>query len=105
MNLEIRSHPFYRPVVEEYRIIVSELALKPKKNVDKRIAKNGELRTLVLKRCTEINDYVNWFEATQVDTASNKFENSLNLGKGDPLETERSDSITRYLDKIDRQGW
>ena len=34
LRLEVRAHPLIRPIVEEYRMIASELAAKPRKKLE-----------------------------------------------------------------------
>lgn len=101
LNLEFRCHPLLKPVVEEYRNIAMLLANKPKKDVAKRIEENDKIRVLLQKRSQLLNDYMNWFEATQLNTLS---ENFLMISNP-PQAPKRTDPITRYLDAIEERGW
>lgn len=97
LRLEGRAHPIYRPVVEEYRQIASELATKPRRDAEKRLLAVGELRAALYARCEAMADYVNWFEATQLDTPSEAFPE--NLGKSPEKSVmPRSDAISLALD-------
>ncbi len=100
-TLEFRAHPIMRPVVAEYRAIAGELAEKPKRNLDKRIEENGKIRELLKQRTGGVGDYLNWFEATQVDTPSGDFI-SITEAQETPA---RNDPITQHLDAIERRGW
>ena len=54
-------------------------------------------------RMSEIDDYMNWFEATQLKTASGLFETvKVSL---DPSETRprRHDNFSTYLDAMESQ--
>jgi hypothetical protein len=100
-TLEFRSHPLLKPVIEEYRKITTQLALKPRKNVDREIEENGKILDLLLQRTGQVDDYMNWFEATQLDTISENF-----LEISNPAAPEkRTDPITLHLDAIEERGW
>jgi hypothetical protein len=104
LRLEVRAHPLIRPIVEEYRLISSELAAKPKKNVETRIRKNMELQQAVVKRADEMDDYLNWFEAAQLNTPSHEFDSTFEAPTG-PLSFHRNDAVSRYLDDVEARGW
>ncbi len=104
LRLEVRAHPLVRPIVEEYRTIASQLAAKPRKNLETRIRKNMQLQQAVVKRAGEMEDYLNWFEATRLDTPSREFDSH-----SDPwtsfLSFRRNDAVSRYLDDVEARGW
>lgn len=104
LRLEVRAHPLIRPIVEEYRLIASELAAKPKKNVETRIRKNMELQQAVVKRADEMDDYLNWFEVARLNTPSHEFDSTFEAPTG-PLSFHRNDAVSRYLDDIEARGW
>jgi hypothetical protein len=104
LQLEVRAHPLVRPIVEEYRIIASQLASKPKKNLDTRIRKNMQLQEAVVKRADETEDYLNWFEATQLSTLSKEFDSAVDL-QSSSLTFHRNDAVSRFLDDIEARGW
>lgn len=101
LTLEFRAHPLIKPVIAEYREITSQLAAKPKKNVDKQIEENGKILELLLQRTNQVDDYLNWFEATQLDTLSEDFLEVTNP----PEAPKRTDPITLYLDAVENRGW
>ena len=101
MSLEFRAHPLLKPVIAEYRKITTTLASKPKKNVDKEIVETGKILDLLLQRTGKVDDYLNWFEATQLDTLSENFLEVTNL----PEAPRRTDPITAHLDAIENRGW
>ena len=104
LRLELRSHPVMKPIVEEYRIIAMQLAEKPGKNFEKRIRKNMELQAAVADRTVAIEDYLNWFEATQLTTPSKEFDAMLDRKNKTPA-FQRSDSISRLLNDYEARGW
>lgn len=101
MALEFRAHPLLKPVIEEYRKITTLLASKPKKNVDKQVDETGKILDLLLQRTGKADDYLNWFEATQLDTLS---ENFLEV-TSPPEAPKRTDPISAHLDAIEDRGW
>ena len=101
LNLEMRSHPLMKPIVEEYRGITTLLADKPKKDVSKRLEETGKIRGLLEQRSDRVSDYLNWFEATKLDSPSGEFLN-VSTPLGAP---PRTDPITTYLDAIEQRGW
>jgi len=102
LRLEVQSHPFFRPVVEEYRALISELSQKRRRGVEKRVARIEELRTALVERNTAISDYMNWFEGTQLETSSGAFEEFIS---SEPEEFPRADRISTYIDSIESAGW
>ena len=104
LRLEIRAHPLMRPIIQEYRIIASELAAKPKKKLEVRIRKNLQLQQAVVKRADEMADYLNWFEAAQLSTPSKEFDSAAD-SQSNTLTFHRNDTMSRYLDDIEVRGW
>jgi hypothetical protein len=101
LRLQMRAHPLFRPIVEEYQLIATELVHKPKKNLEKRIEKNIELQKALVSRASEIEDYMNWFEAAKLETPSREFDVLLEM----PTEGGRGDPITRYMNDLEARGW
>ena len=102
LRLEVRAHPLIRPIVEEYRMIASQLAAKPRKNLGTRIRKNMQLQQAVVARADEMEDYLNWFEATRLDTPSREFDSTSEISS---LSFRRNDAVSRYLDDVEARGW
>lgn len=101
LRLQMRAHPLFRPIIEEYQLIATELVHKPKKNLEKRIEKNIELQKALVSRASEIEDYMNWFEAAKLETPSQEFDVLLEM----PKEGGRGDPITRYMNDLEARGW
>jgi len=103
LRLEVRAHPLMRPMVAEYRAIVSDLALRPKKNVKTRLVQNGELVAAIVGKSSEVADFMNWYEASQLQTPSGTFTEALQSPLSDP--PPRTDAMSRYLNDIEARGW
>lgn len=104
LRLELRAHPIMRPIIGEYAKITSLLTAKPRKNVEKRLRMNAELQAAVAERIEAIEDYVNWFEATQPSTPSHEFDEAIAVQKVPGLP-QRDDPISRQLDQFESRGW
>ncbi len=101
LNLEFRGHPLLRPIIEEYRNIATQLAIKPKAKVESRIEETDKIRALLVERHKRITDYLNWYEATQIDIS----DKSLLEETTAPPVPPRRDPLSRYLDSIEARGW
>jgi hypothetical protein len=102
LRLEVRAHPLFRPIVEEYRLIAGQLAAKPRRNLETRIRKNMQLQRAVVQRVGEMEDYLNWFEAARLDTPSRGFDSTIHDSS---LRIRRDDPLSRYLDDVEARGW
>ena len=100
-DLEFRGHPLLRPVVGEYREIMSLLARKPKAKLAQRIADIEKIRALLVERHQKITDYLNWFEATQIDTSDAPLLDQVKAAEP-PL---RTDPYALELDRVEQCGW
>lgn len=101
LNLEFRAHPLLRPIVEEYREIAMLLAVKPKSKLEGRIEEIEKIRSLLVERQKAISDYLNWFEATQIDQSESSLAENTRPSPVPP----RRDPITLYMDAVERRGW
>lgn len=103
LRLQMRVHPLVRPIVDEYRLIANQLAMRPKKKVTDRLVKNGELLKLVTEQSDKVTDYMNWYEAARIETSSGTF---TAISTGDLIQIPvRSDAISRRIDSIEARGW
>lgn len=103
-RLEMRSHPLYRPIVEEYRLIATELSRRPKKNMASRLTKAAQLRAAIVRHSDEISDYLNWFEAAKQSTSSGEFTEILEADSDFAMPGGRPDGISRYLEAVERRS-
>ena len=100
-NLEFRAHPLFQPILEQYRIIATLLASKPKASVSSKIQELENTRTLLVERSQKIEDYLNWFEVTQIDEAENPYDQPPGSGAAIP----RNNPYSLYLDSLEARGW
>ena len=71
--LAAHANPVLRLIVQDYQQLVAQLALGKNRAVGARLTELRTLRAKLSARMSEIDDYVNWFEATQLQTPSGAF--------------------------------
>jgi hypothetical protein len=102
--LSTAAHPLLRPVVVEYEEVAQRLASRNRAKSSQRLARAKAMRARLASRMTDIDDYMNWFEATQLRTSSGTFTNYLKAAgtSGEP-EKRRRDALSVYLDAVEAQ--
>jgi hypothetical protein len=102
--LGARAHPSYRAIVQkEYE--VAELLTRGKtRRVPERLNWVASHRALIDQQATEIDDYLNWYEATQSKTISGTFSQILEPTAAlEEALPRRRDPISVYLDSIEME--
>lgn len=100
----IRANPLMRPIVREYQQIAALLARGKKKKVVKRLVRVQATRTTLAARMSDIDDYMNWFEATQSKTGSGVFVDYLRAVSESQIPApRRRDALSVYLDSVAEQ--
>ena len=104
MLLSTQSHPIYRPIVQEYQAIATLLSKNKTHLIARRLARIESYRQEIDEQMGNIDDYMNWFEATQLSASSGAFSDYLQGARAiaEP-EPRRRDSISVYLDSIESQ--
>ncbi len=103
VGLASRANSLYRDIVGDYEQIFSQLARGKTMGVKGRLERAATYRESLLRRRSEIADYLNWFEATQMDTGSKSFEGYLRVANELAMPARRNDPITKYLDEISKE--
>ena len=102
LALQPLASPQLRPVVLEYQKVSRELSRGNTRGVAEQIASVASSRSMILKRMSDIEDYMNWFEATQVTARSTSFDAYLKTASElSAPAPRRQDPISRYLDNIE----
>jgi hypothetical protein len=102
--LGLSSNPVLRPIVTEYQQIVAFLAAGKRSGTGEQLARLRVLRSNLASRMNKIDDYLNWFEATQSHTKSGAFANYLNaVEQQNAAAQHRHDAISVYLDAVAEQ--
>jgi hypothetical protein len=98
------AHPVLRPVAREYQQIAARLARGKRGGIAKRLARLNFTRRDLATRMGEVDDYMNWFEATQMGSQSGAFNSYLKAASQSQVSTpRRRDPLSIYLDALEDQ--
>lgn len=102
--LAASANPIMRPIVIEYRKIAQLLGAGKRRGLSARIAQVKSRRAELSARMDRIDDYMNWFEATQSNTKSGAFVGYLRAAS-EKMEPgpRRRDALSVYLDSLEQQ--
>ena len=96
-----QANPILRPVAREYQQIATLLARGKRGGVAKRLARLQITREKLRARMNDIDDYMNWFEATQMESGSGDFTDYIKAADQSQLPTpRRRDPLSVYLDSL-----
>jgi hypothetical protein len=97
-----QANPCYHSIVQELYLIALELSRGKTKHIAGRLTRLNGYRALVDARGRDIDDYMNWFEATQLKTMSGAFSDVLKVtSEQEQARSRRRDSISVYLDSME----
>jgi hypothetical protein len=95
------GHPVLRPMAREYQQIAALLARGKRKGIAKRLSHLDGTRNELAARMGEIDDYMNWFEATQMERESGAFNDYLKAASQSEVSApRRRDPLSVYLDAL-----
>jgi hypothetical protein len=98
------ANPVLRPIASEYQQIAQLILAGKRKGLAERLARLKATRTKLVARMNDIDDYMNWFEATQSKTTSGAFADYLRTAaEHHKPESRRRDAISVYLDALEEQ--
>jgi len=98
------TNPVLRPVVQDYQQISTRLAFGKNHSAAARLAELKALRAKLLARMSEIDDYLNWFEATQLSAPSRLFDDYVkSQAEAETSSRHRSDALSLYLDAVESE--
>ena len=104
MFLVPQTNPVLRPIGREYQEIIALLARGKRRGVPKRLARLELTRQQLAARMTEIDDYLNWFEATQMNSGSGNFTGYLKAVDQSQIPApRRHDPLSVYVDALEDQ--
>ena len=97
-----QANPVLRPVAREYQEIATRLARGKRRGITKRLARLEITRQRLAARMSDIDDYMNWFEATQMESGSGVFADYLRAAqRPQASESRRRDPLSVYLDALE----
>ncbi len=98
------AHPVLRPVAREYQQIAALLVRGKRRGIAKRVSHLDGTRKELAARMGDIDDYMNWFEATQMENQSGAFSDYLKAAKQSQVSAlRRRDPLSVYLDALEDQ--
>jgi len=99
-----QANPILRPVAREYQQMAALLARGKRRGIAKRLTRLQTTREQLTARMSDVDDYMNWFEATQLPARSGVFADYLRAAS-QPQATgsRRRDPISVYLDTLEDQ--
>jgi hypothetical protein len=99
-----QANPVLRPVAWEYEEIAARLARGKRRGTAKHLARLLTIRQGLAARMSDIDDYMNWFEATQMAHGSGVFAGYLRAAdEPQTPEPRRRDPLSIYLDGLEDQ--
>lgn len=104
LHLSYRAFPLHRPIIRDYQVVLQLLAKGKTSGLDEKLAALSAARSHLAGIAREAVDYMNWYEATQVDRRSGAFTQYDSVFKDlqRPLPPRR-DKLSRYLDQLDKE--
>lgn len=101
-----RAHPLFRAVILDYQATIGRLTAES--DIPAAVSEFAELvarRTVIQRQAEAIADHLNWYEATQMDSLSGKFEGFFETidAMDSDLRRRRSDPISQYLDSLQQE--
>jgi len=104
MFLVPQTNPVLRPIGREYQQIAALLARGKRRGVLKRLSRVELTRQQLAERLGEIDDYMNWFEATQMNSGSGNFTGYLKaVDQSQVTPVRRHDPLSVYVDALEDQ--
>lgn len=102
--LATTANPLLRPIVREYQQIAALLVSGKRRKVEKRLARLETTRARLAARMSDIDDFMNWFEATQSKAKSEMFADYLKAAESSTSSApRRKDALSVYLDSLEGQ--
>jgi hypothetical protein len=99
-----QANPVLRPIAREYQEIAALLVRGKRRGIAKRLTRLEFTREQLTSRMSDIDDYMNWFEATQMKTGSGNFTGYLKAADQSRLPPrKRSDPLSIYVDAVEDQ--
>ncbi|MEO0018312.1 MAG: hypothetical protein RLZZ522_1595 [Verrucomicrobiota bacterium] len=103
VRLSYRCFPSFRPFINEYQLVLGDLARGQSQTTAERLAALRRERDGRLAQCTRGRDYLDWFVITQARETSGDFENYKRLkARLAANPHQRADPLSAYLDRMNR---
>ena len=104
LSLVGNANPALRPIAEQYEQAAQLLVRGKRRGVARRLAEVESTRAQLAGRMHDVDDYMNWFEATQAKAPSGVFVDYLRTATArNQSEPRRRDPLSVYLDALEQQ--
>jgi len=102
--LKQRAHPLFRTVIADYIQLISDIATGKAKDIDNRLKELNTRKVQVLTLAKSVQDYLDWFEASQTTKWSGLFDDYLRVPEMVEKELpKRTDPISQFLDEVEKE--
>lgn len=104
-RLSYRCFPTYRPILNEYGIILGDIVKGEENEMADRLAQLKNVREKMNAAAIRARDYLDWYYITQSSELSgnfNKYRSLIDALENSGTESPVSDSVSDYLDEIQR---
>jgi hypothetical protein len=99
-----QCNPVLRPIAREYQEVAALLARGKRRGMVKRLSRLEFLHQQLASRMSDIDDYMNWFEATQMKSGSGNFAGYLKAVDQSQREMpRRRDPLSVYVSAVEDQ--
>src|SRR5207247_22449 len=104
LSFVAEANPVLRPIAREYQEIVALLARGKRKRIAKRLSRLEVTCKQLAARMSDIDDYMNWFEATQMKSCRGNLPDYLKAVDQSQLSVpKRHDPLSVYVDALEDQ--
>ena len=102
--LKLRAHPLYKNLINDYADVLDQLAHGKDRGAMDKLEKLREQRNKIHEGAAAVESYLDWYEASQVQSFSGAFDDYLKLCRklDDEVHT-RTDALSKYLDAVEKE--
>lgn len=100
-GIRLRGNPLVIPLIDRTLILVENAPRLSKGKIEDEQKALTELRGSILKKSTEIEAYLDWYEAMKLPVRSGYFERLLKT----PESEVKKGPVGRHLDAVEVRGW
>ncbi|MGI8601745.1 MAG: hypothetical protein ACR2OZ_01965 [Verrucomicrobiales bacterium] len=102
-TLNLQAFPLHRPIINAYQKVLGLLIKGKTKGLAQKLSALAAHRAGIIRRMGDVEDYLDWYEATQRATPSSTFDDYFKLLDKLEAHPKRNDPISRYLDDIEQE--
>ena len=104
MQLEVRAHPLFQPIVREYREVAHLLIRRPRSNPRQRLEENDALAQQINALGESVNEALHLFEVNRPAPVSRPAPSTRPVSTtADWQPAPRRDALTRAIDAFEEK--